>query len=81
MLQQGCLKVQAGAQPQPIRRNAWMLEIGEASYKIYTDYIQNVIDTDSCPRADGQDLIAIQNRMISGLMALEIAGFPAKLEF
>jgi hypothetical protein len=47
MLQQGCLKVQPGAQPQPIRGNAGMLEIGEASYKIYTDYIQNVIDTDS----------------------------------
>jgi hypothetical protein len=34
-----------------------------------------------CPRADRQDPIAIQNMMISGLMALEIVGFAAKLEF
>jgi hypothetical protein len=48
MLQQGCLNVQSGAYPQPVRRNSGMLEVGESSYKIYTEYIQNVVDADTC---------------------------------
>jgi hypothetical protein len=47
MLQQGCLKVQSGAYAQPVRRNSGMPEIGESSYKIYTEFIQNVVDAET----------------------------------